>query len=68
MSLPEILRSWLDHRHEVLVRRSKHQLAAIERRGYSPESLRQLALARCRPHLQYADEQVALKAMAPPAK
>lgn len=37
-------------------------LAAIERRGYSPESLRQLALARCRPHLQYADEQVALKA------
>jgi len=32
MALPEVLRSWLDHRHEVLVRRSKYQLAAIERR------------------------------------
>ncbi len=32
MSLPEILRAWLDHRHEVLERRSRHQLAAIERR------------------------------------
>jgi len=32
MSLPEVLRSWLDHRHEVLVRRSNHRLAAIERR------------------------------------
>jgi topoisomerase-4 subunit A len=25
-------RAWLDHRHEVLVRRSRHRLAAIERR------------------------------------
>jgi topoisomerase-4 subunit A len=32
MALPEVLRSWLHHRHEVLVRRSKYQLAAIERR------------------------------------
>jgi topoisomerase-4 subunit A len=32
MSLPEVLRAWLDHRHEVLVRRSRHRLAAIERR------------------------------------
>jgi topoisomerase-4 subunit A len=32
MALPEVLRSWLDHRHEVLVRRSKHQLAAIDKR------------------------------------
>lgn len=32
MALPEVLRSWLDHRHEVLVRRSNHRLAAIERR------------------------------------
>ena len=32
MSLPEVLRAWLDHRHEVLVRRSEHRLAAIERR------------------------------------
>jgi len=32
MSLKEVLRSWLDHRHEVLVRRSNHRLAAIERR------------------------------------
>ncbi|MBS0560680.1 MAG: DNA topoisomerase IV subunit A, partial [Proteobacteria bacterium] len=32
MSLKEVLRAWLDHRHEVLVRRSKHRLAAIERR------------------------------------
>ncbi len=32
MSLPEVLRAWLDHRHEVLVRRSSHRLAAIERR------------------------------------
>ena len=30
--LREVLRSWLDHRHEVLVRRSNHRLAAIERR------------------------------------
>ena len=27
-----MLRAWLDHRHEVLVRRSRHRLAAIERR------------------------------------
>src|ERR1700744_1353777 len=32
MSLQEVLRCWLDHRHEVLVRRSNHRLAAIERR------------------------------------
>ena len=32
MPLREVLRSWLDHRHDVLVRRSKHRLAAIERR------------------------------------
>ena len=32
MSLKEVLRAWLDHRHEVLVRRSSHRLAAIERR------------------------------------
>ncbi|CAH2604495.1 DNA topoisomerase 4 subunit A [Rhodovastum atsumiense] len=32
LSLREVLRSWLDHRHEVLVRRAKHRLAAIERR------------------------------------
>ncbi len=32
MPLQEVLRCWLDHRHEVLVRRSNHRLAAIERR------------------------------------
>jgi topoisomerase-4 subunit A len=32
MALPEVLRAWLDHRHEVLVRRSNHRTAAIERR------------------------------------
>ncbi len=32
MSLAEVLRAWLDHRHEVLLRRSRHRLAAIERR------------------------------------
>jgi topoisomerase-4 subunit A len=32
MGLVEVLRNWLDHRHEVLVRRSKHREAAIERR------------------------------------
>jgi len=32
MSLREVLRAWLDHRHVVLVRRSQHRLAAIERR------------------------------------
>jgi topoisomerase-4 subunit A len=32
MALKEVIRSWLDHRHEVLVRRSNHRLAAIERR------------------------------------
>ena len=32
MPLPQVLRAWLDHRHEVLVRRSRHRLAAIERR------------------------------------
>jgi topoisomerase-4 subunit A len=32
MSLKEVLRAWLEHRHEVLVRRSNHRLAAIDRR------------------------------------
>src|SRR5690242_2414148 len=32
MSLQQVLRAWLDHRHEVLVRRTRHRLAAIERR------------------------------------
>jgi topoisomerase-4 subunit A len=32
MGLREVLRAWLDHRHEVLVRRSHHRLAAILRR------------------------------------
>jgi topoisomerase-4 subunit A len=32
MGLKEVLRAWLDHRHEVLIRRSRHRLAAIERR------------------------------------
>ena len=32
MPLRDVLRAWLDHRHEVLVRRSRHRLAAIERR------------------------------------
>ena len=29
MSLREVLRAWLDHRHVVLVRRTEHRLAAI---------------------------------------
>ncbi len=32
MGLVDVLRAWLDHRHEVLVRRSRHRLAAIKRR------------------------------------
>jgi topoisomerase-4 subunit A len=32
MGLTEVIRSWLDHRHEVLIRRSNHRLSAIERR------------------------------------
>jgi topoisomerase-4 subunit A len=32
IGLAEALREWLDHRREVLVRRSKHRLAAIEHR------------------------------------
>ena len=32
MPLKDVLRAWLDHRHEVLVRRSSHRLAAIDRR------------------------------------
>ncbi len=32
MSLVEVLQSWLDHRQQVLVRRSNHWLAAIDRR------------------------------------
>ncbi len=30
--LRDMLRAWLDHRHEVLERRARHRLAAIERR------------------------------------
>ena len=32
MGLREVLRHWLDHRHEVLIRRSRHRLAALVRR------------------------------------
>ena len=32
MSLKDVLQAWLDHRHEVLIRRSNHRLAAIDRR------------------------------------
>jgi topoisomerase-4 subunit A len=32
MGLKGVLRAWLDHRHEVLIRRSNHRLAAIARR------------------------------------
>jgi len=32
MSLSEVLREWLEHRREVLVRRSRHRLAEIDRR------------------------------------
>jgi topoisomerase IV subunit A len=32
LGLRDVLRAWLDHRHEVLVRRSRHRLAAIDRR------------------------------------
>ncbi|CAI3928643.1 DNA gyrase/topoisomerase IV [Commensalibacter communis] len=32
MGLKEILRAWLDHRYDVLVRRSQHRLSALERR------------------------------------
>ena len=32
LSLRGVLRAWLDHRHEVLERRSRHRLDAIERR------------------------------------
>lgn len=32
MGLSDLLRAWLTHRHEVLERRSRHRLAAIERR------------------------------------
>ena len=32
MPLRDVLRHWLDHRHQVLIRRSSHRLAAIERR------------------------------------
>ncbi|HTZ69951.1 MAG TPA: DNA topoisomerase IV subunit A [Acetobacteraceae bacterium] len=32
MGLADVLRAWLDHRHVVLVRRSTHRLAAIDRR------------------------------------
>jgi topoisomerase IV subunit A len=32
MSLKDVLREWLDHRREVLQRRSRHRLAEIERR------------------------------------
>src|SRR5690606_7765916 len=32
LSLGEVLRQWLDHRKDVLLRRSRHRLAEIERR------------------------------------
>ncbi|HEY5609482.1 MAG TPA: DNA topoisomerase IV subunit A [Alphaproteobacteria bacterium] len=32
MDLAEVLREWLDHRREVLIRRSKHRLSEIEHR------------------------------------
>ena len=32
MGLRDLLRCWLDHRHEVLIRRSTHRLEAIARR------------------------------------
>ncbi|HEU4987114.1 MAG TPA: DNA topoisomerase IV subunit A [Rhizobiaceae bacterium] len=32
LSLREVLREWLDHRRDVLLRRSRHRLAEIERR------------------------------------
>jgi topoisomerase-4 subunit A len=32
MKLTEVLRSWLDHRQEVLLRRTNHRLGAIDRR------------------------------------
>ncbi len=32
MGLSGVIQAWLDHRHEVLERRSRHRLAAIERR------------------------------------
>ena len=32
MNLREVLREWLDHRREVLIRRSRHRLANIEKR------------------------------------
>ncbi len=32
MGLADVLREWLDHRREVLLRRSRHRLAAIEHR------------------------------------
>ncbi|ABI61893.1 Topoisomerase IV subunit A [Granulibacter bethesdensis CGDNIH1] len=32
MGVKEVLRQWLDHRHEVLIRRSTHRLASIDRR------------------------------------
>ncbi|WP_309086086.1 DNA topoisomerase IV subunit A [Chelativorans sp.] len=32
LSLKDVLREWLDHRREVLIRRSRHRLAEIEKR------------------------------------
>src|SRR6185503_20313034 len=32
MDLAEVLKEWIDHRREVLIRRSKHRLAGIENR------------------------------------
>ncbi|MEZ5800431.1 MAG: DNA topoisomerase IV subunit A [Nitratireductor sp.] len=32
LSLPQVLREWLDHRRDVLQRRSRHRLAQIEKR------------------------------------
>ena len=31
-SLKEVLQAWLDHRHDVLVRRTRHRLEAVDRR------------------------------------
>ncbi|WP_197690702.1 DNA topoisomerase IV subunit A [Acetobacter pasteurianus] len=32
MGLKQVIQAWLDHRHEVLERRSRHRLTAVERR------------------------------------
>ena len=52
LSLAECLREWLDHRREVLVRRSRHRLAAIDKRL---EILRRLADRLSRPRPRHQD-------------